>query len=200
MPLLRLLFAAFLLAAGVAALPAQAQGTAYAVGQGAQNRVEVGIDVRASVRDRCGFSAAGASTGTLSQADFDATGLSKDFAIRLNCSGASRVAVVSRNGGLTHGAAVEGFASSAPYQVQLRLAADNGVVATAVCDAAALNGPGTCSFGGTAGGSTGLRLGAASTRDNGSFLRVSAPAYSGARPLLAGEYSDTLIITVSVAP
>jgi hypothetical protein len=167
----------------------------------AVNRIEVGIDVRASVRDRCGFAAAGAPAGTLEQAEFDRTGLSKDFAIRLNCSGASRVAVTSRNGALAQdAAAVAGFASSAPYEVQLRLAGDNGTVATATCEAAALKSAGTCAFSGTASGTAGLRLSAPSTGSNGSYLRVSAPPYAGSQPLLAGDYSDTLTITVSVAP
>jgi len=200
MPLFRLFLLVFAAVAGMAALPAHAQMTAYAVGQGAVNRIEVGIDVRASVRDRCGFAAAGAPTGTMEQADFDSTGLSKDFAIRLNCSGASRVAVTSANGALSQDASVPGYASSAPYQVQLRLAADNGTVATASCDAATMKGAGSCAFSGTASGTTGLRLGAASTGDNGSYLRISAPPYAGAQPLLAGQYSDTLTITMSIAP
>lgn len=185
---------------GLAAVPAQAQVTAYAAGQGAINRVEVGIDVRASVRNRCGFAAAGAPDGVVEQAEFDRTGISRDFAIRLNCTGASRVAVSSRNGGLTQNTQAPGFASRAPYKVELRLAADNGTIAAATCDASALTTPGACPFSGTAGTGAGLRLGAASTRDNGSYLRISAPPYAGSQPLLAGEYSDTLTITVSVAP
>jgi len=200
MPLFRLLFITLAALVGLSAMPAAAQVTAYASGQGAVNRVEVGIDVRASVRDRCGFASAGAPSGTLEQAEFDRTGLLKDFALRLNCSGASRVAVTSRNGALVQDATVAGFSSSAPYEVQLRLAADNGTVATQSCDAATLRTAGTCTLSGTASGSAGLKLGAASTGNNGSYLRISAPPYAGSQPLLAGDYSDTLTITVSVAP
>lgn len=185
---------------GLTSLPAHAQATAYAAGQGALNRIEVGIDVRASVRDRCGFSASGAPSGSLDQPGFDQTGLNKQFSIRLNCSGASRVAVSSKNGGLATQADVSGYASNAPYNVELRLAADNGTTSAATCSSATLGQAGACAFSGTASQSAGLRLGAASTRDNGSYLRISAPPYAGSQPLLAGDYSDTLTVTVSIAP
>lgn|SRR5690606_2460148 len=200
MTVIRFLVLAIAAVAGASAVPAQAHVTAYAAGQGALNRIEVGIDVRASVQARCGFAEGGVPSGSVNQADFDTKGISKDFAIRLNCSGASRVAIRSQNGSLAHSSEVPGYASSAPYNVQLRLAGDDGTVATATCDAASLSGAGACAFSGTAGHATGLRLGAASTKDNGSYLRVSAPAYSGTQPLLAGDYSDTLTVTVSIAP
>lgn len=181
--------------------PAHAQVTAYAAGQGAVNSVEVGVEVRASVRGRCGFAAGGAPTGSIDRADFDQTGFSKDFAIQLSCSGASRIAVSSANGGMTMqaGTATAGYETRAPYQVALRVVADNGTSASASCDAANLAAGGTCSFAGTA-SAAGLRLGAASTKANGSYLRVSAPAYAGNAQLMAGRYSDTLTITVGIAP
>lgn len=197
---IRLLFLALAAIIGTVAVTAHAQVTAYAAGQGAINRIEVGIDVRASVRDRCGFAEGGAPSGTVNQADFDVAGISKDFAIRLNCSSASRVAVRSQNGALSHGTSVPGYVSRAPYSVQLRLAGDDGTISTASCNAADLTGTGSCAFAGTASQTTGLRLAAASTKDNGSYLRVSAPAYTGTQPLLAGDYSDTLTVTVSIAP
>jgi hypothetical protein len=182
--------------------PAHAQVTAYAAGQGAVNSVEVGVEVRASVRSRCGFANGGAPVGGIDRADFDQTGFSKDFAIQLNCSGASRIAVSSANGGMTMqaGAATAGYETRAPYQVAMRVVADNGTSASASCDAAALAAGGTCSFAGTASGATGLRLVGASTKANGSYLRVSAPAYAGNAQLMAGRYSDTLTITVGIAP
>lgn len=181
------------------ALPANAQTTAYAPGQGAVNSVAVGIDVRASVRDRCGFAAGGAPTGTIAQQEFDRTGFTRDFAIVLNCSSPSRVAVSSLRGGLKTDTSATGYASSAPYRVELRMVADDGTAAAATCDAASLASGGGCAFAGTAGTATGLRLPSASTRANGSYLRVSAPPYAGAEPLLAGSYSDSLVVTVSVA-
>lgn len=185
---------------GVMAAPAQAQATAYAAGQGALNRIEVGIDVRASVRDRCGFAPGGAPSGSADQAEFDRLGIRKDFAIGLNCTGASRIAVSSLNGGLVPAETVPGYAAAAPYSVELRMIADNGSTATATCDAARLKAAGDCLFAGAAGTTRGLLLNAASTRANGSYLRVSAPPYTGTTPLLAGSYSDTLVITVSIAP
>ncbi len=180
---------------------AHAQVTAYAAGQGAVSSVEVGVEVRASVRGRCGFATGGAPTGTIDQADFDQSGFSKDFAIQLNCSGASRIAVSSVNGGMaTAPAGATGYSSKAPYQVALKMVADNGTSASASCDAATLASGGGCSFAGTANTTTGLRLAGASTKANGSYLRVSAPSYSGGAPLVAGRYSDTLSITISVSP
>ncbi|NIJ18681.1 hypothetical protein FHS95_000350 [Sphingomonas naasensis] len=183
------------------AQPARAQVTAYAAGQGAVNSVEVGVEVRASVRSRCGFATGGAPAGSIDQADFDQSGFSKDFAIQLNCSGASRIAVSSANGGMaTQTAGANGYGTKAPYQVALKVVADNGTSATATCDAATLSAGGSCGFAGTAGSATGLRLAGASTKANGSYLRVSAPGYAGSAPLVAGRYADTLSITISVSP
>lgn len=180
--------------------PVRAQITAYAAGQGAVNSIEVGVEVRASVRGRCGFATGGAPSGSVDQADFDQSGFTKDFAIQLNCTGAARVAVSSLNGGMATTGTATGYAVKAPYQVALRLVADNGASSTASCDVAALAAGGSCSFAGTAGTATGLWLAGASTKANGSYLRVSAPGYAGSTPLVAGRYSDTLSITVSVSP
>lgn len=185
----------------IASQHAHAQVTAYAVGQGAVNSVEVGVEVRASVLGRCGFATGGAPTGAVDQADFDKSGFTKDFAIQLNCTGASRIAVSSANGGMTAAATGgTGYQIKAPYNVALYVAADNGTNATATCAAATLAAGGSCTFAGTANTATGLRLGGASTKANGSYLRVSAPAYSGTDTLAAGRYTDTLSITVSVSP
>ncbi len=173
--------------------------TVYAPGQGAVNSLALGIDVKASVKDRCGF--ASAPNASISQADFDTTGFSRDIPITLNCSGASRVAVSSANGGLQTAAAATGFASKAPYDVTVNLVADNATKASATCAASTLSSGGSCAaFAGTASSSTGLRLGAPSTKSNGSYVRVSAAPYSAsATPLVAGTYSDTLTVTVSAA-
>ena len=180
---------------------AHAQVTAYAAGQGAVNSIEVGVEVRASVLGRCGFATGGAPSGTIDQAGFDQSGFTRDFAIMLNCTGASRVAVSSANGGMvTSEAGGTGYQTKAPYNVALYVAADNGTNASATCTAATLAAGGSCSFAGTAGTATGLRLAGASTKANGSYLRVSAPAYAGTDTLVAGRYRDTLTVTVSVSP
>jgi hypothetical protein len=197
---LKALFLALATLLCAVASPAWAQATAYAAGQGGLNRIEVGIDVRASVRSRCGFADSGAPSGSVDQAEFDKVGLSKDFGIRLNCTGASRIAVASLKGGLTPAETAPGYATSPPYNVELRMVGDNGTVATATCAASALKTAGACAFAGSAGTTNGLLLNAASTKANGSYLRISAPPYAGTAPLLAGSYSDTLVITVSIAP
>lgn len=196
-----LILLALAVISAIASQHAHAQVTAYAVGQGAVNSVEVGIEVRASVLGRCGFATGGVPSGTIDQENFDQSGFTKDFTIQLNCTGASRIAVSSANGGMaTSEAGGTGYQTKAPYNVALYMAADNGTNAAATCAAATLAAGGGCSFAGTAGSATGLRLGAASTKANGSYLRVSAPAYAGTDTLVAGRYSDTLTITVSVSP
>ncbi|WP_144037827.1 hypothetical protein [Sphingopyxis sp. KK2] len=185
----------------IASQHARAQVTAYAVGQGAVNSVEVGVEVRASVLGRCGFATGGAPSGSVDQTNFDQSGFTKDFAIQLNCTGASRIAVSSANGGMaTTEAGGTGYQTKAPYNVALYMAADNGTNTTATCAAATLSAGGSCSFAGTAGTATGLRLAGASTKANGSYLRVSAPAYAGTDMLAAGRYADTLTVTISVSP
>ncbi|MDO9369441.1 MAG: hypothetical protein Q7T68_12800 [Sphingopyxis sp.] len=202
MGLLRVLILMLLAVVSViASQPAHAQVTAYAAGQGAVNSVEVGVEVRASVLGRCGFAPGGAPSGTVDQANFDQSGFTRDFAIQLNCTGASRIAVSSANGAMVSGETVgAGYQTKAPYTVALYMAADNGTDVAASCAAATLAAGGSCAFAGTASGATGLRLAGASTKANGSYLRVSAPAYSGTDTLVAGRYSDTLSITVSVSP
>ena len=176
----------------IAGQPVRAQTTAYAAGQGAVNSIEVGVEVRASVTGRCGFATSGAPSGTIDQADFD---------FQLNCTGASRIAVSSLNGGMASQAAGgSGYQTKAPYRVALYMVADNGTNASATCDAATLSAGGSCSFAGTATAAQGLRLAGASTKVNGSYLRVSAPAYTGSDTLVSGRYADTLSVTVSVSP
>lgn len=202
MTVLRALGMAVLVAIlAIAAQPVRAQTTAYAAGQGSVNSIEVGVEVRASVTGRCGFATSGAPTGTIDQADFDQSGFSRDFAIQLNCTGASRIAVSSLNGGMANQAGgAAGYQTKAPYRVALYMVADNGTNASATCDASALSAGGSCSFAGTASTAKGLRLSGASTKANGSYLRISAPAYAGGEVLVAGRYADTLSVTVSVSP
>ena len=86
--------------------PVFAQTTAYAVGQGSPNQIILSIPVTASVGGRCGFAAGSAPAGTYNQPNFDVTGLNHDFEFKLECTGPSRVAVVSANGGLLTGGAL----------------------------------------------------------------------------------------------
>ena len=160
------------------------------------------VQVAASVGGRCGFADGGVPTGTFNQADFDQTGFSHDFIFTLDCTGPSRMAVVSSNGGLkTAGTVPTGYTTTAPYDVALHLVANDGVTtADASCAAATLASGSSCSFVGPASTSQGLRLTAPSTDKVGSYLRVSAPAYAGSDQLAAGTYVDTLTVTLSAAP
>jgi len=189
------------LAAASIASPANAQTTAYAVGQGSPNQIVLTIPVKASVGGRCGFKAGTAPSGTYNQPNFDVTGLNHDFVFELDCTGPSRVAVVSTNGGLkTAGSVPAGYTTLAPYTVALNLVGSSAT-ATDSCLAATLVTGSTCAFLGPASTSVGLRLAASSINQSGSYLRVTAPPYSAASPqLVAGSYADTLTVTISASP
>lgn len=182
------------------AIPAFAQTTAYAVGQGSPNQIALSIPVTASVGGRCGFAAGSAPSGTYDQPNFDVLGLNHDFIFELECTGPSRVAVVSTNGGLkTAGAVPAGYTTLAPYDVTLNLVGSSAT-ANQTCQVATLVAGSTCTFLGPASTTQGLRLNANSIEQNGTYLRVSAPPYTGASQLVAGNYADTLTVTVSTSP
>lgn len=181
--------------------PASAQ-TYYADGPNAGGFASLPIQVRAMVGGRCGFATGAAPSGSFDQPNFDQTGFTHDFTFQLECTGPSRVAVVSSNGGLkASGSAPSGYSTLAPYDVMLNLVGSSAT-ASATCAVAALTATtGTpCSFRGPATTTDGLRLNSNSILQTGSFVRVSAPAYSGANMLVSGNYADTLTVTVSVAP
>jgi hypothetical protein len=186
------------LAALLGAAPAAAQTTAYAGG----SPIVLSIPVTASVGGRCGFAEGAAPSGTYRQENFDKQGLSNNFAFALNCTGPSRVAVVSSNGALVApGSVATGYTARAGYDVTLNLVASDGkTTANATCAASTLTAGGACSFRGPASTAQGLRLAAASANQAGSYVRVSAPPVTSGPQLVAGTYTDTLTITLSVAP
>lgn len=199
------LLAAAFAAATLTVSPISAQTTVYAPGDGSPNSAQLQINVLASVGGRCGFADLGTPSGTFDQRNFDVTGFSHDFLFSLNCTGPARVAVVSSNGGLkTAGTAPSGYAVLAPYDVSLHLVSNTPATADATCAAAALVvGTGACAaFRGPASTTQGLRIGAPSTNQTGSYLRVAASAYNQVvgPTLLAGEYADTLTVTLSASP
>lgn len=162
------------------------------------------IPVTASVGGRCGFATGSAPSGVYDAGAIDTTAWSHQFAFVLDCNGASRVAVVSANGGLLGSTApgVTGYTNLAPYTVLLNLVGSAGATASASCAAADLK-TGTaspCSYIGTASQTTGLRVASASQNLTGSYLQVSAPAFPGPDVLASGTYSDTLTISVAAAP
>jgi hypothetical protein len=191
-------------AVGFALLPQSAAAqTVYAAGQpGVVGGFRtLPVMVTASVGGHCGFATGSAPSGSYAQPDFDVNGLNHDFTFVLDCTGPSRVAVVSTNGGLlTGGAAPGGYVTLAPYTVTLNLvgstATANGSCAVATLTASA-GAP--CAFRGPVTASQGLLLNSTSVSQPGTYLRVSAPAFGGPGTLVGGTYSDTLTVTVSAA-
>ena len=217
----RLSWAIILGAAGLAfANPAQAQ-TAYAAGAGypspydTPNSIPLTIQVSASVGGRCGFATGNAPNGSVNAPNIDTTGFDQSFNFILDCTGAFRVGVLSLNGGLLTGGSVPtGYGNKAPYDVQLNLRNDaNTFTATSACQASQLfaaNNAASCTaqyltggtnFSGAASTTRGLRVnGAATSLATNQTIRVKANAYAGPDILTAGTYTDTLTVTVSVAP
>lgn len=189
----RILLAALCLLGGASS--AAGQTTAYAPGDGSPNSVQLTIPVTASVQATCGF--ATAPSGSKDFPNFDETGFQWDFPFTIDCSTASRVAVVSANGALlTSGSAPAGYTTSAPYSVTLNVVQNSGA-ASGTCAVANLTTGGSCTFVGPASPTQGLSV-TVSQNQPGSYLRVSAPAYTGANVLVASTgYTDTLTVTLS---
>jgi hypothetical protein len=191
-----------------AAVPCAAQTAYYA---GSPDRLNLTVEVRASISARCGFVPASAPGASYVEPNFETQGFDRVAAFKLDCTSASRVGVVSSNGGLSTGgaAAGPGYTATAPYDVQLTLNG-NATSATATCGAKdlvpasnacaptylAAVGP---NFSGPASATQGLRLGGPATIGSDSTIRVKANAYAGASILTAGTYSDTLTVTISPA-
>lgn len=177
-----------------------AQSTIATYG-GSSASLSFSIPVTASVSNRCGFAAGAAPSGSFDAGAIDHVAWSNDFAFTLDCSGPSRIAIVSRNAGLKADQPQPdpSYANVAPYSVAISVAQGAGPVGAA-CSSVQLaaNTGQACTLAGTASATQGLLIPAASASLPGSFMRVSAPAYSGSNALVAGTYADTL--TVSIAP
>ncbi|MDE1918924.1 MAG: hypothetical protein KGJ57_22745 [Sphingomonadales bacterium] len=190
----------------VASQAVRAQGlsqTVYAPGDGAPNSITLPILVTASVGGRCGFAPGALPQGTYDAGAIDSAAWGKQFPFSLECTGPSRVAVVSSNGGLLNASAgtlAPGYAALAPYTVAVHLvggsstADDNCAVSTLTASAS-----GPCSFRGPSSQTQGLYLSSPSYDVTGSYIQVSAPAYSGSSVLVNGNYTDTLTVTVSAS-
>ena len=168
------------------------------------NSIPLSIPVTASVGGRCKFADNGAPMGTFDAGLIDTAAWQRDFGFTIDCNTAARVAVISLNGGLKTPVAVSdpGYLGLAPYTVALNLDG-NTVDANASCDVATLKASATsaCSFRGPASTTAGLRLAGPSQNQTQSYLRVSAPAYTGPGTLVASNaYADTLTITIAAAP
>lgn len=205
--LLRLVVLALLVGAGtLCATTASAQTTAY--NGGSPSFIALTVNVSASVGSQCGFVTGSVPSGTPNYANFDTAGFDQSFTFKLSCTSASRVGVVSTNGGLlTSGSVPSGYAVKAPYDVQLSLVG-NSTNVTATCTAADLVAAGTTcaatylatvgpNFTGPASTTKGLQLTGPATNGSNSTIRVKANAYAGSSVLMAGTYNDTLTVTVS---
>ena len=162
------------------------------------------VPVTATVGGVCGFASANAPTGTYSAGEVtQAWSVAVNF--QLDCNVASRVAIVSANGGLlAPGSAPSGYVNKAPYTVDLLLrSTGNTTTATGSCAAANLTVGGSCTtLLGPSSATQGLRLGAPSVGAT-STLTLSAPAYPGPDILIASAanaYTDTLTVTISASP
>ncbi len=184
---------------------------AYVSPYASPNHRVLTVQVLASVGGRCGFATGNAPSGSFNQPDIDTNGIDQTFSFKLDCTAASRVAVVSANGGLKASISglPTGYTDFAPYDVQLNLVG-NATSATATCGASNLtaSAPATCTptylpavgsnFKGTASTSVGLLLAGLANNGSASTLRVKANAFAGPTVLAASTaYTDTLVVTVS---
>jgi hypothetical protein len=190
--------ASFASAASAQCVGSCTTGVVYAPGDGAPNVAQLQIPVTATVAAPCGF--ATAPSGTHNEPNFDDHAWQHDFGFVINCSIASRVAVVSANGALkAPGSAPPGYTTLAPYDVTLNVTQNVGGPATGTCAVANLTTGGSCTFRGPAAPGQGLAV-AVSQNQAGSYIRVSAPVYAGASVLVADNgYTDTLTVTLSPA-
>lgn len=178
----------------------QVQTAYYDHGQ----RAQFFVPVTATVGGRCGFNAAAIPSGQWDAGEIDVPGWSHPFAFALECTGLSRVAVTSANGGFRNAAnaASAGFTAVAAYNVKLNVLHNSGtVVANCLSTSLAASGTG-CAFKGNAALGEGIAIPSPSYNLGNSYVEVSyaAPASGPSAELLsAGQYSDTLTITVSPA-
>ena len=192
-----------------AASPAWAQADAYFPEPGgpqSPTSKALSIPVHASIGGSCTFAAGGAPSGTYNAGAIDTTAWTNDFLMTLTCTGPSRMAILSANGGLlSSSTSATGYTNLAPYQVDVSIAQNSGGPTTGGCPAEYLKSSSVaaCTLRGTATATVGLPFNPSVGLTNQSFLRVSAPAYNAAFPagnvLVEGTYNDTLVVTVSPA-
>lgn len=168
----------------------------------APNPRVLSIPVIATVGGHCGFATGAAPGGTYNIGVVDGPTWTLNVPFELECTGPSRVAVVSASGGLLNTTAVSapGYGNLAPYSVTLNLVGSTST-ANQTCAVASLEaGSGApCTFRGPVSTTQGLLLNNPSVGQTGTYIEAMAPAYSGAPVLINGTYSDTLTVTVSAA-
>ncbi len=164
------------------------------------DKATIPIDVKASVGGTCGFATNGAPTASFTGLPIEA-GWTRQVAFTAECTAPWRIAVSSLNGALKNTATVSvGYTNKAAYDVALNVASDSGTV-TGTCPVAQIDqalGSSSCNFKGTASTTNGLQV-PRSFDLSGSYIQMTAPAYTGSDVLYSGNYSDTLTVTVSPA-
>ena len=190
-----------LLASTAPAMAQNVPNTAYH--GGSPTSITVSVPVIATVGGSCGFAAGAAPSGSYNAGAIDTTAWTNDFTFTLQCTGPSRLAIVSQNGGLKRGPAAvvtPGYTDLSPYNVAVSIVRTGGTT-TGNCPASELltSASGVCALRGTASPTVGLYVNTPSFNLGGSYVRVSAPAFPGPDILREGAYADTLIVTVSPA-
>jgi hypothetical protein len=165
--------------------------------------VQFKLDVLASVGGRCGFASGSAPNGSIDAGEIDVALWNGQVAFMPNCTAQWRSAVSSQNGALksdTPTGGALGFTDVAPYTVSLHVVHDTGFIDRncPVDQIAASLTASACEFRGTASPSNGMLVPRSFSKP-GSYIAAGAPAYTGTSKLVAGNYTDTLTVTISPA-
>lgn len=161
----------------------------------AQSTDGVEIAVSATVADRCGFAPGAASTLNVAADLEDAH--AQSLALRLDCNTPFMVTARSEGGSLTNRSAsddLSGYAFAKVYGFSLELDTDVGKVRSERCLSTTLVDGGNCALAqpGGLGSGEGVAIGRDAT------LTVDWPSQAAlGRRLAAGDYSDTIIITIA---
>ena len=158
------------------------------------------VDLAASIAQRCGIKAVGATTLTGASID---RAESYAFDFTLDCNTPFAIGVKSGNGALKLAgssaidAAGQGFSILKPYAVSLSVQTDNGPLEGGSCASEKLTGPGQCAFYGASSGE-GLSSGQRTAIERTGSVGVSWTVVDGEARRAAGTYQDTLTIIVGV--
>lgn len=164
----------------------------------AQARTDsVDIDIAASIKARCGFSA-GMPASVDAPRDLEmAARLS--VAVGLDCNTPYAIGVTSEHGALINTDATDdgsGYAFKKRYRISVALETDQGTVRSEPCNSATLVAGGECPFASTVSGK-GLGSGRGISVGRNAVITVDWPSQATLpRRLAAGRYKDTLILVV----
>lgn len=169
----------------LAAAPAQARSDA------------VEVDVKAKVKERCGF-APGPSSSVDAPRDLELSAR-LSLMVGLDCNTPYAFGITSQHGGLVNIDARDdnsGYAFAKRYRLAVALETDRGVVRSEICGSAELVAGGRCEFATTTPGE-GLKSGRGISVNRNAILTIDWPSQSELpRRLAAGRYKDVLILVV----